>query len=81
MCHTFTLLAIVAMAVGTSQQQYSDTTSLSSDVRIQGLIIINELKDYPTWMSQETASVVSCTDFHAVKCDQSTGNVYTYMIK
>ena len=77
MCHTFTLLAIVAMAVGTSQQQYSDTTPLSNDVRIQGLT--NGLKDCPTWMYFANVSgdcICGITDFHAVKCDQSTGKAY-----
>ena len=77
MCHTFTLLAIVAMAVSTGQQQYSDTMPLSNDVRIQGLI--NEPKDCPTSMYFANVSgdcICGITDFHAVKCDQSTGKVY-----
>lgn len=77
MCHIFTLIAIVAMAVGTSQQQYSDTMPLSNDVRIQGLA--NEQKDCPTWMYFANVSgdcICGITDFHAVKCDQSTGKVY-----
>ena len=77
MCHTFTLLAIVAMAVGTSQQQYSDTTPLSNDVRIQGLT--NGPKDCPTWMYFANVSgdcICGITDFHAIKCDRSTRKMY-----
>ena len=65
------------MAIGTNQQQYSDTVSLSNDARIQGLT--NEPKDCPTWMYFANVSgdcVCGITDFHVVKCDQSTEKVY-----
>ena len=84
MCQLFTLLAVVAVAVGTNksyQQQKFDTMSLLSDATIKRFDhgLANEPKECPTWMFFANGSedcICGITNFHAVKCDQSVGKVY-----
>jgi hypothetical protein len=80
MCRVLTLLAIVAVTVGSYQQPNSDTMSLSNDAKIKfDYGLTNEPKDCPTWTYFANVSgdcVCGVTDFHAVKCDQSIGKVY-----
>ena len=84
MCQVFTLLAVVAVAVGTNknyQQQKFDTISLLNDTTVKQFDhgLANEPKECPTWMFFANGSedcICGITDFHAVKCDQSVGKVY-----
>ncbi len=74
MCRVLTLLAIVAVTVGSYQQPNSNDSKIKFDYGLT-----NEPNNCPTWMYFANVSgdcVCGVTDFHAIKCDQSIGKVY-----